>query len=158
MELGVKIVKEAMRVAQLQEDAKIDAINYKSQISVEKQSLSLLKKEGELLAEQSSNCRALKQSLGEQEDFLKGTRDAFTRARLWRSYFQKFVTAMEPNEEHMSILFQEYQKRYSTLIEKYELNPEYLQIIEAEKTKRELTQVISDKRNELMKLETQREF
>ena len=58
----------------------------------------------------------------------------------------------------MTDLFNDMQSRYLTLIERYEQKPEYRQIVEAEFTTRQLTQVISEKRNELMKLETEREY
>lgn len=158
MEIKEKIVRELRQSAQFQEELKKEIINLNGLLALENQNLSTIQREGSHLFAELTNLEEITKSLKDQENFLSNTRDAFSKSHLWRLYFKKFVTNMDPNSDQRNMAFEDIQARYAELVRCYEQKPEYKQILEAENINKELTEKIGEKRNELMKLETEREF
>lgn len=158
MELVEQVVRDINRGIQFQEELKAEILSLKCKIALEEQDLSSIKKEGDHLGRELSLQEEKNKSLCEQEELLGSIRETSIRALQRRLYLKKCAATMEPNNEQMQAVLQEMQNRYSKLIEHYELKPEYKQIIEAETTTRQLSQKLAEKRNELMKLETEREY
>jgi septal ring factor EnvC (AmiA/AmiB activator) len=158
MDLGQKLVKDVRNCVQYQEELKAEIASLNNQVALENQYLSMIEKDGKQLSAELASKQDIINSLKEQEEFLDLIRDNFINSLLWASYFKNFVVDMEPDNEQMEVMMKDMQHRYDSLIEHYEQKPEYRQIIEAESTTRELNQVLCEKRNELMKLETEREY
>lgn len=69
-----------------------------------------------------------------------------------------YIERSEPTNELLSKRLEEYESNVEKMITKYELSPTYLAILEQDRADRELSNLITEKQNELMKLETQREY
>lgn len=158
MESGEQVVRDVKRCVQIQEDLRTEVLSLNGQIALETQNLSLLKKDETNLNLELSKMNEAIKSLREQEQFLNCARDGFNKALQWRLNFKKLVADMDPNNEQIDAMYHNMQNRYSTLVECYEQKPEYRQIVEAETIARQLTEVVGEKRNELMKLDTEREY
>lgn len=158
MDIIGKLVSECKTLAQTEEDLRNELFGLKGQLLIEEQNLALLRKDQEKLHIQSSNIKQSIESGQQQVEFLKSMRDSINKSSLIYSFLDKLIINAEPTDEQQENQYNVIQHEYIKLLKQYEESPEYLQILEAEAKDRELTQLINEKQNELMKLETEREF
>ena len=158
MEVVEKILNECRTLAQSEEQLRQELSNLKTQLSIEEQNLAISQKACEHMSSQCSNLNNLISSRKEQIESLRGFRESFIKSSLIYSFMDSFVLESDPSEEQQIAQVKLVQENYKKLLEGYEKVPQYQEILDAEIKDRELAKLIEVKQNELMRLETEREF
>ena len=153
MELAEKVLREVRMSARTQEELQNELINLKGQIAMEEQSLNIIKSvTSNNLLKQEGIEQSIK-SLEGQLKFLEATRDANTKTVLRQLYLREYATKIDPNREEQARALAHLEEEHKRLISNFENNPDYIQVLEAEATSKQLSELINEKRNEYMRLE-----
>lgn len=153
MELAERVLREVKMSAKAQEELQNELINLKGKIAMEEQSLNIIKSAtSNSLLKQEALEQSIK-SLEGQLNFLESTRNANTKSAMRQIYLREYATKIDPNREQQTMALAHLEEQHKRLISNYENNPEYIQVLEAEATSKQLSQLINDKRNEYMRLE-----
>lgn len=143
-------VREAKAAALAQEELQNAIREIKSQLAIERQNLELIKSTNNCNATIVDDLNKIKAELKSRAESLEATREAINDAIISKTYLRKYIATSEPSEHNEWIRQQEMAKK---LEESYQQNSEYRRVVEAQSKTQELEELISEKRNEYMRLE-----
>lgn len=152
------MIAETKKLALEEEDLRAEVSKLNSELVVEELLLNMVKKDSENLRSQVSSAH---QSLGyatNQIQFVKSVRENFRSSLMLNSWMRKFVEKAEPTYEAQMDKAKDMDTKYQEHLKMYEENPTYQAILAEEATERELRKSVTEKHNETMRLDAQREF
>lgn len=114
------------------------------------------------------DCEKLNLLVSSHEKFLEMARSRLESSRSMKNWmrnyiqlsanFKRFIERSEPTNEAQAEKLASHQQDFEKMMREYEESPAYKAILEQESADRDLGYLINEKRNEIMKLETEREF
>lgn len=159
MELSEKVVREAKAAAQTQIELQDLIRNMNGQIAMEQHSLQLIKRDAKANSIQLENLEKVAIDLKKREELVASLRETLNMSITTKTYLKQYVAMAEPNEEQQAQEYERLKAIYEKLVHSYESNPEYRRVIDAQKKTKEFEDLINEKREESMRLETaDREF
>lgn len=136
--------------------AEVSKLN--SELVVEELLLNMVKKDSENLRNQVSSAQQSLESASNQIQFVKSVRENFRSSLMLNSWMRKFVEKAEPTYETQMNKARDMEAKYQDHLKMYEENPTYQAILAEEAAERELRELVTEKHNETMRLDAQREF
>lgn len=158
MDVTGRLVTEAKRLALEEDDIKNEILQLKTELTLEEQNLQIITKDHENLCLQKENIQLALNGLSQHADTTNIFQEELKRSIMLHSFLKGFVDKSDPNEEQQKTCSDEMQSHYNTMLKKFENNSTYKSILREEAKDKEITELITEKRNQIMKLETQREF
>lgn len=158
MEVISRIISETKVMAMKEEDLKKELRQLKSTLLMEEQNLASLSLNKENLRLESNNLQQNFNQLVSKTDLIKSFRELFKNSALLLSFMRKFIEKADPTKDQQLGKLSELNNNYVKMLKKYEEHPTYLQILLEEAAEKEMSNKITEKRNQLMKLETERDF
>lgn len=85
---------------------------------------------------------------------LESLREYKRKSVMYQTFLGKFIEETSPSTAEQNIKAEQLQNSFQEMLKRFEESPTYHSIIQAEADERELTRLIQEKKNEIMKLET----
>lgn len=152
--LTTEIRKMAIEEEQLRKEVQI----LKDELMIENFTLDTLKKDVECESLSNANTQKLLDSTKRHIESIKSISDTVRRSTLILFFLRKFIGKSDPTMIQQKERIAELQESYEKMLKHYEEGPTYRAILQEEKTERELNERIMEKRNQLMRLETEQEY
>lgn len=149
---------EVEKLAMEEESIKCELNRNKTELYFRQDNLNKLKSDTQAI---SDKVTVLEQSYDETQhkiDCLKSILDATRTSSMHQSVLKKMIEKSQPTIENQTEKLHMFKESYSRMLSKYEESPIYYSILESEAEEKKLSELINDKRNEMMKLETQQEY
>lgn len=153
-----RLIIDIKKLAVEEESSRAEVVSLKESLYVEEQAYRTVKYDYEKLCLETSG----------QDNYLQKSQDLLNSSKVMREWMKEFIKTskilrynmeqLTPTDEQLAKQLETYESNIERMISQYELSPTYLAILEQDKAERELSKLIVEKQNELMKLETQREF
>lgn len=152
------LISGAKSLAQQAGDTKTELNNLKIQLICEEKNLNSLKMNQSALTRQIDMTSQLLDVSNNHLAQIKFIRDYLNRTYILYSYFLKYIQNQEPNEQQQMDKYSCLHGELTKLLRLYEDSPGYKQVLEEQAAEKDLLNKIAEKRNQLMKLDTEREF
>lgn len=158
MEMIGKIISETKKLAVEESDSRSELMRYKNELYIEEQTVSLLSKDLENLGNQVTSLEQAVRASDSLKNLAITFRQTFKTSYLLLSFMRKFVEKADPSMEVQVARMNGMQQEYAAILKMYENHPHYQAILQEELNEKELSNLILEKRNQLMKLNTKQEF
>lgn len=156
MEAVNRAISETKKLALEENESKTELSKLNVKLSMEEKNLSLLNKEIENLYNDVTHQEEILIESKTKVELINTFRESYKGSYLLLSFMKKFIENTDPKNEDQYQRIMSLQVEYTQLIKKYEENPIYQNILREASKEKELAILIQDKRNETMKLDTER--
>lgn len=158
MEVIGRLITESKKLAAQEEDLKAEVSQLNSELIVEELNLNKANQDYENLRNQVENAQQTFDNATKQKKFLETMRETLKSSISLSSILKKYIENANPTGAQQMEKIKDLESFYEQCIRIYQQNPAYQAIVAEEATERELKKLIAEKQNEIMRLETQREF
>lgn len=153
-----KIISETKKLAIEESDSRSELQKLKTELFLEEQTMNLLSKDLENLSNQVTALEQSLQSSGSRKKLAITFRETFKTSFLLLSFMRKFIEKADPSMETQINKVQAIAQDHHANLRRYETHPIYQAILQEELNEKELSNLILEKRNELMRLSTKQEY
>lgn len=152
------LASEVRKMALEKEELKSEIQNIKYDLLVEKYHLDTIKQDNQIYIKDNESNTILIESVNRHLQTTKLFAESLRKSTLMFNILKKFVEKSEPNHEKQNAKISQFEESYEKMLKSYEDNPTYRSILQQEVEEKNLNEKIMEKRNKLMRLETEKEY
>jgi len=154
MDVIRRLVSETKTLASKEEQLAGNLTELKRELFMEEQSLTILEKDLQNLVQQTSDIQSSIDEFHSHDTTLMSSIELIKRFSLIKFFLKSSVDKLEPNLKQQTEMLNKLQEDYAKMLSKYENSLSYQTILQEEAAERELSKLIIEKRNEIMRVET----
>lgn len=153
-----KYYNDCKAIYQIESNWRSKIESRKSQILIESRELESMQNNYRNLEERNNAIQDQISALKEHNEDIERFRDESIESVLMKQIFEKVVENLEPTTITLGRKFNDITTDYKKLKGQFENSPEFQKILSANMEEKRLSDMITELRNKLMRMETQKDF